>query len=133
MPQPRVTSQWPNAGERRTKCTLQYAVPTSDGGGGWLEPTWTNFRGTWSAKVSDVPGGGGESKDKTSYQIEGLFREDLFNYFHGIERPPDVPVGQNVSIRLIANGLTLQVFDVENPQLVNRTLIAHCAKTLRTQ
>jgi hypothetical protein len=131
MPQPRSTGAWPNAGELRTKCELQYATPTTDSMGGRTEPTWTTF-GDWNAKVMTVPGGVSESKEKASYEIEGRYRADIWEYFQGISRPDDLDEDTNVSLRLIANGLTLKVFDVENPLFQNRTLIVKCAKAVNT-
>ncbi len=125
MPQPRSISQWPTAGERKTKCILEYATPVPDDFGGRGEPTWTAF-GTWYAKVLTVPDVSSESKAALGYQAEGLYRADLFEYFHGISFPPGV-TEDSVGIRILANRLTLKVFQVENPLMQNRTLIAHCA------
>jgi hypothetical protein len=33
----------------------------------------------------------------------------------------------------VTPSLTLKVFQVENPQLRNRTLVAHCANAVNTQ
>jgi head-tail adaptor len=131
MPQPRSTGAWPAAGELRTKCTFQYATPTTDSMGGRSEPTWTDFGG-WDAKVMTVPGGVSESKEKSSYEFEGRFRRDVWEYFHGISRPDGLDEDINVSMRVIWNGLTLKVFDVENPLFQNRTLIVKCAKAVNT-
>ena len=129
MPQPRSVGQWPSAGELRTKYVLQYATPTTDTMGGRSEPVWTDF-GTWQAKAMTVPGGVGESKDKSSLELEGRYRRDIWNYFHGISRPEGLDATTNVSLRVVGNGLTLKVFDVENPLQMNRTLIVRCAKAV---
>lgn len=131
MPQPRYTSQWPTAGECRTHCTLQYAVPVDDDIGGRMEPTWTTFT-TWMAKTATVPGMGTDTGPKGSWQFEGLFHPKLWNYFHGRERPDGVDDDMQVSLRLLAMGLTLKVFDVENPNGLNRTLVVSCAKAVNT-
>jgi hypothetical protein len=101
MAQPRQTSTWPLAGERQTRCTLQFATPTTDAMGGRGEPVWTDF-GTWWAKVTVVP-------------IVPRFNS-------------------GVGIRIVTpNSLTLKVFQIENPLLKNRTLVAHCANATNTQ
>jgi hypothetical protein len=121
MPQPRSTGAWPSAGERRTKCTLQYATPTLDAMGGRGEPVWTDF-GTWQVKVATVPVIASDTEAVILYQAEGQYRQDLVDRFKDGE-----------GIRIVSNGLTLKVFQIENPLLVNRTLIAHCADAVNTQ
>jgi hypothetical protein len=56
------------------------------------------------------------------YQVEGPYRADVMEYFTG-----------GTGLRLVVNGLALKVFQVENPRLMNRTLIAHCANAVNTQ
>lgn len=121
MPAPRVANQWPTGGERNTRCTLQYATVVIDAMGGREDPTWTTY-GTWWAKVVTVPTIQNEVESAILYQAEGPYRSDFYNYFAG-------GTGQ----RLIANGITLKVFQVENPLLQNRTLIAHCAPAVTAQ
>lgn len=121
MPQPRASSQWPTAGERHAKTSLQYATPTTDAMGGRSEPTWTEF-GTWFAKVLTVPSIVSDTQASLLYQIEGPYRADLLERFIA-----------GTGLRAVVNGLTLKIFQVENPQLRNRTLIAHCANAVTTQ
>ncbi len=101
--------------------------------GGRGEPTWTEF-GTWKAKVLTVPDVNTESRSEIGYQIEGLYRRDLFEYHNGLSRPDELDEDTNVSMRVVsvATGLTLKVFGVENPQLRNRTLIVHAAPAVNT-
>lgn len=122
MAQPRQSSTWPLAGERQVLCRLQYATPTTDGMGGRSEPTWTEF-GTWWAKVSVVPIIPNETEAVLLYAVEGPYMVDLITLFNS-----------GVGIRIATpNALTLKVFQVENPQLKNRTLVAHCANAANTQ
>ncbi len=121
MPGPRQASVWPTAGERATRCTLQYATPTTDAMGGRTEPTWTDF-GNWWAKVTVVPIIPNETEAVLLYDVEGQYRADMLERFNS-----------GVGVRIVANGLTLKVFQLENPQLRNRTLVAHCANAVNTQ
>lgn len=122
MPVPRGGStQWPNAGERHAHVTLQYATLTTDAMGGRSDPTWTEF-GTWWAKVTVVPFIVSDTEATLLYDLEGPYRADLVDRFNA-----------GTSIRAVVNGDTLKVFQVENPQLRNRTLIAHCGKAVNTQ
>jgi hypothetical protein len=129
MPQPKVTSQWPPAGDLRTVCELQYAVPVEDEMGGRGQPTWTTFT-TWKARTMNVPGMGTDTGPKASWQFEGRYHPNIWRYFHGLDRPLGVGSGEQVSLRVLAMGLTLQVFDVENPNGLNRGLVVHCAKAI---
>lgn len=121
MAQPRQTGAYPSSGERNVKCTLQYATPVTDGMGGRSEPTWTDF-GSWWAKTTVVPIVPNETDAVLLYEVEGPYRADLQERFLA---------GQGV--RVVTNDLTLKVFQVENPQLRNRTLVAHCARAVNTQ
>lgn len=121
MPQPRSTGAWPSAGERRTKCTLQYASETADPIGGRSATSWTDF-GSWNAKVSTVPVISSDTEAVILYQAEGQYRQDIVDRFK-----------TGAGIRIVSNGLTLKVFQIENPLLLNRTLIAHCADAVNTQ
>jgi hypothetical protein len=121
MPAPRLGNQWPTAGERQARCIWQYATPVDDGSGGRGEPVWTDFA-SWWAKVLTVPAVQNEVDAVILYQAEGPYRSDVVTHFTG-----------GKSLRLVANGLTLKVFQVENPLLRNRTLIAHCANAVNTQ
>jgi hypothetical protein len=121
MPAPRLGNQWPTAGERAAHCTWQYATPTTDTMGGRGEPTWTDFA-TWWAKALTVPSVQNEVQAVILYQVEGPYRADVMEYFTG-----------GTGLRLVVNGLALKVFQVENPRLMNRTLIAHCANAVNTQ
>lgn len=89
--------------------------------GGRGEPTWTDF-GDWWAKVGVVPVIPNETEAVLLYQVEGPYRADVLEYFT-----------TGTGLRIVANGLTLKVFQVENPQLRNRTLVAHCANAVNTQ
>lgn len=89
--------------------------------GGRSEPTWTDF-GTWWAKVLTVPFVNSDMTAAQMYQVEGPYRADLWDYFNA-----------GTGVRVIANGLTLKVSLVENTQLRNRTLLAHCAPAVNTQ
>jgi hypothetical protein len=120
MAQPRQTGAWPASGERQVKCTLQYATPVTDTMGGRTEPTWTDFGGWW-AKVTVVPIVPNET-DAVLHEVEGPYRSDLVGRFTS-----------GVGIRIVTPSLTLKVFQVENPQLRNRTLVAHCANAVNTQ
>ena len=121
MPQPRTGASVPLAGERQVRCTLQYATPITDVMGGRGEPIWTDF-GTWWAKVAVVPIIPNDTEAVLLYEAEGPYRVDLIDRFNS-----------GVGIRLVANAITLKVFQVENPQLRNRTLVAHCANATNTQ
>jgi hypothetical protein len=121
MPAPRLGNQWPTAGERQARCTWQYATPNTDAQGGRGEPTWTDFA-VWWAKVLTVPAVQNEVDAVILYQAEGPYRADVWDHFTG-----------GIGLRLVVNGSTLKVFQVENPLLRNRTLIAHCANALSTQ
>jgi hypothetical protein len=121
MPQPRVGASWPGSGERNVRCTLQYATPVTDAMGGRGEPTWTDF-GAWWASVIVVPVIPNETEAVLLYAAEGPYRSDLIERFNS-----------GVGIRIKTPSLTLKVFQVENPQLRNRTLIAHCANASNTQ
>ncbi len=89
--------------------------------GGRGEPTWTDF-GTWWAKVNVVPIVPNETDAVLLYEVEGPHREDLQTRFTS-----------GVGIRIATSSLTLKVFQLENPQLRNRTLVAHCASAVNTQ
>ena len=138
MAQPRQTGAYPSSGERQVKCTLQFATPTIDAMGGRTEPTWTTF-GQWFAKVTVVPVVPNETEAVLLYEVEGPYRRDLVEYFNGITRPPGVTLpsgftgGLGIRIVTVGLSLTLKVFQVENPQLKNRTLVAHCANAVNTQ
>jgi hypothetical protein len=122
MAQPRQNSTWPLSGERQVRCRLQYATPQTDTMGGRSEPLWTDF-GTWWAKVSVVPIIPNEIEAVLLYAVEGPYRSDLIDRFN-----------TGVGIRIATpHSLTLKVFQVENPQLRNRTLVAHCANATNTQ
>lgn len=121
MPQPRIGFQWPTAGERQVRCELQYATPATDEGGGRGEPVWTTF-GRWWGKVTVVPVIPNETEAVLLYDIEGPYRRDLVEKFRS-----------GKSVRVVTGDLTLKVFQVENPQLRRRTLIAHCANATNTQ
>lgn len=121
MPQPRSQGQWPAAGERRTKATLQYATPVTDDMGGRGAPTWTNF-GAWWCKVATVPYIQNEIEAVILYQAEGQYRADLWERFKA-----------GTEIRIVTGELTLKVFQLENPLLQNRTLVAHCGDAVNTQ
>jgi hypothetical protein len=121
MPAPRGgAAQWPTAGERHAKATLQYATPTTDAMGGRSEPTWTDF-GVWWTKVTVVPFIVSDTQSAMLYQIEGPYRSDLLTRFTA-----------GTGVRIVVNDLTLKVFQVENPQTRNRTLVAHCAPATNT-
>ncbi len=115
MPAPRLGNQWPTAGERSSHCVWQYAAATSDTIGGTNEATYQAFA-TWWAKALTVPVVTNETQSVILYQIEGPYRSDVVAYFLG-----------GTGLRLVVNGLTLKVFQVETPLLMNRTIIAHCA------
>lgn len=121
MAQPRQSGAYPLGGERRVRCTLQYSTPTTDSMGGRGEPTWTAF-GTWWAKVTVVPIVPSETEAVQLFEVEGPYRVDLLNRFNSVN-----------SVRVKAKTLTLKVFMVENPQLLNRTLIAYCANAANRQ
>lgn len=121
MAQPRQSGAYPSAGERHNKCTLQYATPTTDAMGGRSQPTWTDF-GVWWAKVTVVPIVPNETDAVLLYAVEGPYRSDLIDRFT-----------TGVGIRIVTGDLTLKVFQIENPQLRRRTLIAHCANATNTQ
>ncbi len=121
MAQPRQGSSWPFAGEKHVKCTLQYSTPVTDTMGGRSEPTWTNF-GSWWAKVTVVPIVPNETDAVGLYEVEGDFRRDMWDRFNG-----------GIGLRIVTTLVTLKVFLVENPQLRNRTLVAHCANAVNTQ
>lgn len=122
MPLPRASAtQWPKAGERHAKVSLQYATPTTDTMGGRTEPVWTNFA-TWSVKVTVVPFIVSDTQSSLLYQLEGPYLADLMTHFHA-----------GTGLRARVQGLTLKVFQVERPQLRSRTLVAHCAQAINTQ
>lgn len=114
------SAQWPTAGERQCRCTLQSSTPTDDEGGGRTEPSWTTF-GTWWAKVTTIPVVPNETDAMLSVQVEGPYRADLVDTFNA-----------GLGVRVIANGDTFKVSLLDNPQMRNRTLVAHCAKAVRT-
>ncbi len=121
MPLPRVSSaQWPLAGERKSRATLQYASVLEDEGGGRSDPTWATF-GRWWAKTTVVPFVVNETEATSLFDLEGPYRQDLQDYF-----------ANGVSVRLLVNGLTLKLIELENPLFHNRTLIAHCGKATNT-
>jgi hypothetical protein len=121
MAQARQSSSWPTAGDRNIKCTLQYSTPTTDAMGGRSEPTWSTF-GSWWAKVIVVPIVPNETDSVLLYEVEGPYRSDVLDYFIG-----------GTGLRVTTPTLTLKVFQVENPQLRNRTLRLHCANAVNTQ
>lgn len=115
-------AQWPLAGQRNVRCTLQYATPTTDSMGGRGEPTWTDF-GTWWVRPSILPAVQNETESTLLYMMEGPYRQDLLDYWTS-----------GTGLRLSThNDLTLKVIQVENPELRNRTLVAHCANAVNTQ
>ncbi len=114
-------TQWPAAGERSSKVLLQVAALTKDTMGGRTEPRWTQF-GVWWVKTTVVPFIVSDTQSSLIYQLEGQYRDDLMTAFN-----------EGKGLRAIVNGLTLKVFQVENPQLRNRTLVAHCANATTTQ
>jgi hypothetical protein len=121
MPLPRSSaSQWPLTGERRKKATLQYATITTDAMGGRSDPTWTDF-GTWYVKATVVPFVVNETEATSLFDCEGPYRRDLWDYFAG-----------GTSVRVVVNGQTLKVLELENPLLLNRTIVAHCGKATNT-
>ena len=136
MAQPRTGFSWPTAGERQVKCALQYATPTIDAMGGRTEPTWTQF-GEWWAKVTVVPIVPNETEAVLLYEAEGPYRSDLVEFFLGTTRPVGIslPTGftGGLAIRIVTTSLTLKVFQIEDPQLRHRTLVAHCANAVNTQ
>jgi hypothetical protein len=89
--------------------------------GGRIEPTWNDF-GRWWAAVSVLPIVQTETESTLMYHLEGPYRADLLGYFTG-----------GTGVRVVVNEVTLKVIQVENPQLRNRTLVAHCAKATNTQ
>lgn len=89
--------------------------------GGRSEPTWTDF-GTWWAKVSVVPFIVNETDAAMLYQVEGPYRSDVWTRFK-----------TGTGVRIVTSDLTLKVIQIENPQLRNRTLVAHCADAVNTQ
>lgn len=93
---------------------MQYATPTTDAIGGRGEPVWTDF-GRWWAKVLTVPIIANDTEAVILYQAEGPYRRDLVTKFKS-----------GVGVRILADGLTLKVIQLENNQLRNRTLLAHC-------
>lgn len=124
MPQRQQTSAaYPSSGDRGVHCTLQYATPTTDTMGGRTEPGWTDF-GTWWAKLTSIPFVANETEAVTTYQIEGPYRRDFWDRFHG---------GFTVRIVTTELPITLKVMLLDNPQLANKTLVAHCAKAVNTK
>ena len=121
MPAPRATSQWPSIAERQARCTVQTATPTTDEGGGRGEPTWTDLGPIWDAKVNVVPVVVNETQATMLYEVEGPYRADMMTNFTS-----------GIGLRILVNDLALKVFEVENPLLRNRTLVAHCAKATNT-
>jgi hypothetical protein len=122
MPLPRASAtQWPAAGERNVKATLQYATPTTDSMGGRTEPTWTEF-GVWWSKVTVVPFIVSDTQSSLLYQLEGPYRADVVAKFQA-----------GIGLRALVNGLILKVFQVENPQERNRNLVLHCAQAVNVQ
>lgn len=122
MPIPRAGStQWPASGERNARATLQYATPTTDAMGGRTEPIWTDL-GNWWAKVTVVPLIVSDTQSALLYQLEGPYRTDLMAKFQA-----------GTGLRAVVDGLTLKVFQVENPQLKNRNLVLHCAQAVNVQ
>jgi hypothetical protein len=122
MPTPRISSsQWPLAGERQVLATLQFATITTDAMGGRSDPAWTTFA-EWRVKAVEVPFVVSDTEATILYELEGPYRRDLWDYYNG-----------GTSLRIIANGLTLKVIQLENPLMRNRTLLAHCGKAVNTQ
>jgi hypothetical protein len=119
MPAPRQTSAFPSPGERKTRCTLQYATPSTDAMGGTAQPSWTDF-GQWWAKVNVIPVIPDQTKAVLLYDVEGPYRADLITKFL-------TGVGLRVLAAMRDNAVTLTVLQVEDPLLMGRTLIAHCA------
>ena len=99
---------------------------------GGRSETWVDF-GTWWAKVTAVSFVQGDTPASLTYRLEGPYRSDLAEYFHGTRLPEGVTASGGLAIRAVVNGQTLKVFLVENPQFRNRTLIAHCALAEHTQ
>lgn len=121
MPQPRSSgAQWPAAGERHSRVTLQKATITTDAMGGRSDPTWTDF-GKWWAKSTVVPFVVIETEATSLFDLEGPYRQDLQDYFTG-----------GTGVRMVVNGLTLKLLELENPLLMNRHHIAHCGKATNT-
>lgn len=125
MPAPRVTNQWPTAGDRHARATLQYSTPTTDGMGGRGEPTWTDF-GVWRVKAVTVPDIKNDTQSAILYQLEGPYRRDLVAKERG-------GIGVRLVVALAGYDLVLKLIKTENPQLRNRTLVAHCADAVNTQ
>ena len=72
--------------------------------------TWAAYD-SWAVKVTTVPFAVSDSQATSQYLLEGLYRNDI-------------EVGDRVLIR----GLKLKVILVDNPELRNKTLVAHCSK-----
>jgi hypothetical protein len=106
-------SQWPRIGERRHTATLQRATTTTDSSGGRTQ-VWVAYD-SWKVKVTTVPFAVSDSQATSQYLLEGIYRSDL-------------EVGDRVLIR----GLKLKVILVDNPELRNRTTVAHCSKSTNT-
>lgn len=123
MPQPRQSGSWPTLGEYRQKTTVQFATPTYDAMGGRGEPTWTDL-GTWYVKFGDLPIVPNDTEAVSLYTCEGTYRSDVWDKFH---------TGTGIRIVTTSPVRTLKVFLLENPQFMNRTLVAHCASAVNTQ
>src|SRR5262245_59462804 len=120
QPRRKLTGEYPSAGQRGIRCHLQFATPTTDGMGGRTEPIWQEF-GTWWAQVTVLPIIPNETEAVLLYQVEGPYRKPIVDKFN---------TGKGV--RIVTETLTLKVFQLENPDLKNRTLVAHCANTVKT-
>jgi head-tail adaptor len=106
-------SAWPRTGERRHKATLQRATSTTDSMGGRTQ-TWTAYD-SWSVKVTTVPFAVSDSQATSQYLLEGLYRDDVL-----------------VGDRVLVKGLKLKVILLDNSELRNKTLVAHCSKWAAT-
>lgn len=116
MPAPRASSaQWPTAGERHARASVEYATETTDVIGG-RSHTWSTL-GTWWVKVSTVPFVVNETEASLLYQLEGPYWATLQSRFLA-----------GTKLRATVAGYVLTIVQVENPQLRNRTLVAHCGK-----
>lgn len=106
-------SAWPRTGERRHKATLQRATTTYDESRGRTQ-TWVAYD-SWAVKVTTVPFAVSDSQATSQFLLEGLYRNDL-----------------EVGDRVLVRGMKLKVILLDNPELRNRTLVAHCSQWAAT-
>lgn len=111
-------SAWRSIGERRHRCTLQKATPTTDALGGRSEAFTPYGTAEFAAVASDAVVKS-ESEAFLTYTVEFPYRPDTVDYYRA---------GTTQRVVFADLELTLKVLTVDNPEQRNRTLVLSCGQ-----